>query len=59
MEKSDTTLSQVIFQSIRTMVTVIMFGGMTALFINGGSGIFEQSIENLENARLLITSIAS
>jgi hypothetical protein len=59
MKTNNGTISQVIYQSVRAMVTIIMFGGMTALFINGGSGIFEQSLENFENARDLLTNLAS
>ena len=59
MKIGNSTLSQVTFQTIRTVVTIIMFGGMTALFINVGSGAFENSLENFQNARDLLTNLAS
>jgi hypothetical protein len=59
MKSNESTVSQIIFQSVRAMVTIIMFGGMAALLINGGTGIFEQSLENFENARDLLTNLSS
>jgi hypothetical protein len=36
-----------------------MFGGMAALLNNGVTGIFEQSLENFENTRDLLTNLSS
>jgi len=59
MKSNESTVSQIIFQSVRAMVTIIMFGGMAALLINGVTGIFEQSLENFENTRDLLTNLSS
>lgn len=59
MKSNENTIYQIIFQSVGAMVTVIMFVGMGALLVNGGTGVFEQSIENLETARDLLTHLAS
>lgn len=58
MKTNNSTISQIIYQSVRAMVTIIMFGGMAALLVNGGTGIFEESLENFENARDLLTNLA-
>ncbi len=59
MKSNESTIYQIIFQSVGAMVTVILFVGMGALLVNGGTGVFEQSIENLETARDLLTNLAS
>ena len=59
MKSNESIVSQIIFQSVRTVVTIIMFGGMAALLINGVTGIFEQSLENFENTRDLLTNLSS
>lgn len=59
MKSNENTIYQIIFQSVGAMVTVIMFVGMGALLVNDGTGVFEQSIENLETARDLLTHLAS
>ena len=59
MKSNESIVSQIILQSVRTVVTIIMFGGMAALLINGVTGIFEQSLENFENTRDLLTNLSS
>lgn len=59
MKTGNNTLSQLMFQTIRATVTIIMFGGMTALFINMGTDAFEHTLENFENARDLLSGLAS
>jgi hypothetical protein len=59
MKSRESTIYQIIFQSVGAMVTVILFVGMGALFVNGGTSAFEHSLENLETARDLLTNLAS
>lgn len=59
MKSNESTIYQIIFQSVGAMVTVILFVGMGALLVNGGTGVFEHSLENLETARDLLTNLAS
>ncbi len=56
MKARNSTVSQIILQSIVAIVTIVMLGGMTALFVQGGSGVLEQSFESTKD---ILTSLAS
>ncbi len=59
MKSGHSVMSQIIFQSIRTMVSIVLVGGIALLFIQDGTGVLTQSLDNLENAKNLLTNFAS
>lgn len=45
---------QVLFQGVRTLISVSLIAGITVFFIQGGSGAFAQSWDNLANASAIL-----
>ncbi len=54
MKPKESTIYQIIFQSVGAMVTIILFVGMGTLLANDATGVFE----NLETARDLLANLA-
>ena len=41
------------------MACILLVGGIALLFIQDGTGVLAQSIDNLENAKDILTNFAS
>ncbi len=53
----NTTSSQIVFQGIRAFASLSLVGGMAILFIQGGTGVFIQSIDKLAEAGQILTNL--
>lgn len=56
--KTDTNSTgfQVVFQGLRTLASIALIAGITVFFIQGGTGAFTQSWDNLANASTILNN---
>lgn len=54
----NSTGTQLIFQTLRALGSIGLIGGVAILFIQNGTGVFVQSLDNLAVAAELLTNFA-
>lgn len=50
--------SQIIFQGLRTLASIILIGGIAILFVQDGTGVLVQSWDHLADASNLLANFA-
>lgn len=51
------TSSQVIFQSVRSVATIVGLGGIVVVFIESGTGTFFETFDRLAQASDILTGM--
>ena len=51
------TASQIVLQSVRTLVTLILIGGTAVFFVEHGTGALSYTLDNLATAHDLLINL--